>query len=520
MLNKTRHRLLFSSCIFALSLGSVLAFAGEPDHYFFPKNKWTVERVKLSSDHAPLSCVIRNEFNNGYVIQISGHAKGFSNINIDFRQNVFQKGFKYEAKYSVPGISSALVPTKAFKESLLVSDLRKQQDFFNDVLSAGAVDVQIRDNSFRLYMTGLSAAMKNFTACLTPDDVIMADAEATPPQSENAVEPPAGDDAEYVPGKGVDLAVGTVAQNLVAGGESQDVDDARGVISAPSAMTVAQQAAVITATAQVKSVAGVALAHVENDSKPQAQIVQAPAPRVDIPEIIDDITAMNEKLEAKSGLIDPTESQDTGQEAEKVTRVAKSPKPVFTREKIVHERVADFTKPRVSGGVKTAALTPETDIDRAAIQSASLQPASGVAQEQHSATAKKIQLMEEKIEQLTRENEMLDEELQDVLDGVKSERLSVSSDNWNLEKATIKFDEAERQIMRLGRQLQSHRAACDAEKAELERMLFDPTLTNQQQIAKLTELENSLVEAKNDLIRQQQRYEERIRLLEQRLNAL
>ncbi len=493
MLNKTRHSLLFSVCFAALSITPATADTSMPEHSFFPKHKWTVERVQLKSDNAPASCVITNEFNNGYVIQISGHQGGFSNINIDFRQNIFQRGFKYEAKYSVPGVSSALVPTKAFKQNLLVSDLRKKQDFFQDILSAGSVDVQIRDNVFRLYMTGLNAAMKNFTACVSPG-ITMAKVE----------EPPA-------PADDVLQRVSDVSSQ--ASPIDQVVKKEKPVIKAPSAM-----AAVLKPVQEENGKAGVqkaAVSSVESVKADTAKVALLPAPAsVDIPEIIDDITAMNEKVMEQS---DPVKAHATAKASVHADQQAsstsiKSPSPVYTRDKIVHEHVVDFTKPQ-----KVAQVARE-DID--AVQSAAIQPAAGASADHMAKVADKVQALESQIMRLKRENEMLDEELKNVLADAKAERLDVASDNWNLEKATMKFDEAERQIMRLGRQLQSHRAACDLEKAELERMLFDPQLTDQKQIAKLTSLEAALLKAENNLARQQQRYEERIRLLEQRLSAL
>ncbi len=127
--------------------------------------------------------------------------------------------------------------------------------------------------------------------------------------------------------------------------------------------------------------------------------------------------------------------------------------------------------------------------------------------------------MEARIGTLLNKNKLLDEELKSTLLDAKSEQRSVSSDNWNLERATLKFNESERQALRLGRQLQTQKAQCQKEKSELESMLFDPKLTNQQQLASLAALESDLDTAKSTFYRQQRQYEERIRLLEQQLNA-
>lgn len=57
------------------------------------------------------------------------------------------------------------------------------------------------------------------------------------------------------------------------------------------------------------------------------------------------------------------------------------------------------------------------------------------------------------------------------------------------------FEEAERQVRRLGEQIRKERAKCALEKEELETMLFNPNLTETAQIAKLAELEEALAAA-------------------------
>ena len=83
----------------------------------------------------------------------------------------------------------------------------------------------------------------------------------------------------------------------------------------------------------------------------------------------------------------------------------------------------------------------------------------------------------------------------------------------------MKFNEAERQIKRMGQQLQKERAKCKAEKQELEAMLFDPQVTSDAQLARLAELESQLMKARKELDDQRAHYEERIRALERRASA-
>jgi hypothetical protein len=123
----------------------------------------------------------------------------------------------------------------------------------------------------------------------------------------------------------------------------------------------------------------------------------------------------------------------------------------------------------------------------------------------------KISQLEKKINELEKENGAL----QNNMSSNKQEAVSIETDNWNLERATARYNEAERQIKRLGEQLQRERALRASEKKDLEAQLFDPQITEQQQLARLAELEQKLDEAEGRLEQQRIRYEERLRTSQQ-----
>ena len=96
------------------------------------------------------------------------------------------------------------------------------------------------------------------------------------------------------------------------------------------------------------------------------------------------------------------------------------------------------------------------------------------------------------------------------------ESASIESQNWNLEKATMAYDESERELKRLGQQLQQERAQCAVQKQDLEAQLFDPQLTSQKQLAHLADMEQKLADAQHQIDVQRVRYEAQIKLLESR----
>jgi len=121
------------------------------------------------------------------------------------------------------------------------------------------------------------------------------------------------------------------------------------------------------------------------------------------------------------------------------------------------------------------------------------------------------------INALRRENADLRDELNAALREMNTEEMSIKSNNWDLERASMMFQESERQVQLLGQKLQRQENKCRAENKELEAMLFDPMVTNEQQLSRLATLEDELDNAREELELQRMRYDERIRLLEQRL---
>lgn len=484
-------RFFLASVLGASALTPAYVGAEDNERYFYPKNKWIIEKV--SADNGLPICSISNQLNNGYIVQFAGTKDGVSNLNIDFRQPAFSKGKKYEVQYIIPGQNAALVPTKAFKDSLLVSDLRNQQNLSQGLLDAAAFDIKIRDNEFRIYLTGLNASLKDYNDCTDPGGVLAAKDENNA-QKERilAMEPEVHKNLAPLP------PVRETQEDSAQISIAQDGESAlKRPPSNPNKVRYSEKIA-----EQLKSQS--------DEYKPEGTENAAD-------EVVD--VALQKKL-------------DNAKENDGVIyNITKPEKPIVAdltklddrQDQVAEEIVAkDTHSKKLIDPSSDIAPSGSSDMDADPIPADidMISPATGVDNLHVSEMQNKISNLEAQLATLQNKNAMLDDELKSTLQDAKQEQMSVSSKNWNLEMATMKFNEAENQIMRLGRQLQSARAQCDQEKQKLETMLFDPTLTSQEQLARLSSLEAELEDAKSELYRQQRQYEERIRLLESQLNAL
>lgn len=541
---RTRLATIFlAGCMAVTMLCPVDALAKDPDLSFYPAKKWEVTEAATARDGAP-TCTVVNQFNNGFVMQFAGTKDGFTNMNIDFRQATFEANKEYEVKYTVPGNMEKVLPTKAFRDSLLVTDLRGQENFSDALRSTGVVDVSIGESNFRLYMTGFGAAMDSFAKCTNSGQMAAASApekiakipEVKAPEGAMAPPPPvASAPPAALQGEGAESASSAAPIDPA----KLRPDSSRERYTEKMAQELKNESQKFKTQEQARdkgidspAPAPVAAQDTKSDESSRAQI-QAPS--------VEELVAQPATAEAKD--VTPQKSPVQTDMPPRITKSSVTiPAMKLTRNEPIRARVdmtALMEKPREPSMAeqpqKVAAAEPDFMDDRAA-EFADIAPSAGAEGKKDSVPESKISApvmpsddfvqlrnkiaeLEEKLADATKEKEMLDSELKSTLQDAQQERLSVSSDNWNLERATMKFNESELQIKRLGRQLQSQKAQCDMEKKDLEAMLFDPRLTNEQQLAKLSSLEEELDRVKSDLVTQQRTYEERIELLEGQLGT-
>lgn len=130
-----------------------------------------------------------------------------------------------------------------------------------------------------------------------------------------------------------------------------------------------------------------------------------------------------------------------------------------------------------------------------------------------------LRSVEEQLRHVQGERDKLRQQISDVNQGKRKDLLDISSKNWDLEQATRRFNEAEREIERLGRQLEDEKTKCATDKKKLEYMLFDPTVAKKEQISKLVDLEGKVKTAQATLDDQKSSYEQKLASLQKQSEA-
>lgn len=112
---------------------------------------------------------------------------------------------------------------------------------------------------------------------------------------------------------------------------------------------------------------------------------------------------------------------------------------------------------------------------------------------------KEVRTLRSQVDTLEAEKKSLQANFDKLQKDSEGSQLKVAGGNWDLEQATRRYQESQREIRRLGALLEDERLKCTAEKKEIEAMLFDPAISSGAQIAKLNSLEDGVAERESKI---------------------
>ncbi len=498
---------------FGILLSALVGFTGvanaaEPSVSFHPKAAWQVSKP------AAQRCVLKNEFDNGFIVRISGSNAGQSNVDylsIDFIQSVFSQGQSYPVRLSVPGLVSKNINALAENSRILQVGVRGHRDVMNALESTGAFDLALDSNNFRFYMTGLSEGLKKFDSCtrgltgrpaLASVEALRKAALPAPVYEPMALRRKSNvvPITEILPAavmaniQEVDLssppfAGPKVSSDIDLGTSKRPTNEGRsylermrnneyGGMNSSSSATVSLADDIVVSSSPSPSPS-------PPPPPPPPSLARAPVSAA--------LPRLGQEIEVTAARAMPPSSVATPLPVASVSQPPKPLRATYNREriKVQADFAADVDRRAAAAGNEPFAKSYDriSTGKKKASRMASVASSYGTGGDTGQYMNEKVSKMSRKLATLEAKNSALEGELKDSYKATEDERLSISSDNWNLERATMRFNEAERQIDKLGRQLQRQRIAHESEKQELEEMLFDPSVTEASQIAELSRME-------------------------------
>ncbi len=157
----------------AILINAAPAFAQQEKLFntppFTPIASWEVGSTQLSSVRGlasmKLPCVISNEYDNGFVVRFSGGGGQWLAMAIDFRQDVFTQGVKYDATLAVDNSYMKQATASAFTTSTLIFNLRPLPDFYKAVQQGQQMEMDVEGNKFIFSLAGLNGAYAQLESC-------------------------------------------------------------------------------------------------------------------------------------------------------------------------------------------------------------------------------------------------------------------------------------------------------------------------------------------------------------------
>lgn len=167
---------LLSLSMLAFPSFSMAQMAAKPVPQFLPKAGWTVKPA-VTGDMRDLKglklpCMMMVEYDNGYVMRLSGGNNQLMAMAIDFRQNAFVQGRKYQANIMIDGVNVGKVQATSFSENALIINTRNVPNLYQSLSAGQKMTMNIEGNEFEFQLGNIREAASRLEACYNGDTAI------------------------------------------------------------------------------------------------------------------------------------------------------------------------------------------------------------------------------------------------------------------------------------------------------------------------------------------------------------
>lgn len=503
-----------------------------------PQGAWALTKVDRSAQGGNSYCTLSRKYDQDIVLSLGRNQTEEYSLAIDFQKQTFEKDKSLKINLQPgPGQIRAydMMPTS---DKALVIRLGWDEGFFKTLNESQQMKVKIADKSYAFAMPEIAKGQSELRDCM---EGLKAAAKGGAPaeQTKDVLAAEAGGSKAFDAGKAdekiaVAAAEKSVLQNFADSIKAQEpsVNDEGDLKrknfgakkdEKPGAKKAAAKEPVKTAKAGKTEAPPPPV-----DDTPAPELIKRPAPRPDkkadakiaaapvvpapdlprlapaasdgsnkeelaslqkrLDQLVGENAALKQKAAAGAAPSAETQKELAALEAEK--------KALEDRVKSLEAEIAQSAKPE--DVAKAQARAQELEIKNAQLEESlrSAQVRIGETAVNTEAKAlRKIADLEVKLTAAKNDNANLAKQLESMRLQSEDGRLGSVAGDWDLEQATKRYNEAEREVQRLSKQLEQERMSCNREKAEIEQMLFDPAVTDKKQIEKLTQLQKELDDA-------------------------
>lgn len=132
---------------------------------------WQVQKTPLSQaakfNDIRLPCVMTAGFDNGFTLRVSGGGGKVMAMAIDFSQEIFRQGRKYNTLITTDD-GQYNVDSTAFSESILLFKIKDSSGFYKSIERSAPLIVDVEGNTFRFLISGIEEGMSRLEECFAP----------------------------------------------------------------------------------------------------------------------------------------------------------------------------------------------------------------------------------------------------------------------------------------------------------------------------------------------------------------
>ena len=153
------------------SHGAVTPNAVQDIPAFHSAGQWRVETLATSQTRGMqainLPCLLVNQFDNGFHVRLSGGGGSMLAMAIDFRQNIFRKGRRYNAALTI-GMTSQVLHATAFTSNILLFNVRKVPQFYSSLAQGLPMAIDVEGNKMLFTMDNIQEGLTRLEECFGP----------------------------------------------------------------------------------------------------------------------------------------------------------------------------------------------------------------------------------------------------------------------------------------------------------------------------------------------------------------
>lgn len=470
------------------------------------KTSWAVSRV--ASESLGSYCTMAQKYSDDTVLTFAQNTKGEYSLALDFKNQKFTGGKKQSISIGMDGGKAKSFDVVPQTDKTAVIGIGKDSDFVQRISSAGQLAIKIGADTSTFGVTEFAAGQKEMGSCI----------DALQQPSEKPAEKTVAKSGQPVIHKN-EIAMKPAEVNSAT---EPSVEGLLAAMPKPSADITPIQEDIIPVSPvksklDSKSDKGASLqvevASLREENARLSRALSEQRKSFEDKQLNSDGAALNEmreKLEAAKAENQSLTSQLGKMNAKGPSskESAESAKLAETVQALQQENQTLKNQIQIYATTKDSKSANNELLAKLQSENADLKQAIADLKTAPKASTSVAAVSDDEVNKLRADNRKLNNELDlvktekstlqtqatNLQKDLESKQLKMSGGSWDLEQATRRYQESQREIVRLGSIIQAQDVKCANEKKDIEYMLFDPAIATKAQIAMLNSMEDQIKE--------------------------